>query len=182
MINIKKDTNLKILDKEVWLFKNNKVYIEKSNRIMDNNFIVNYKELENIFKTIIKKYKLNSTIFQNKIIILINKLYCETNIFVIKQIMYNLGYNNYSFIYEEDLYKDLYTNIISIWKDNGIYIKNNVESYIDINNKNDIKKIKSNTLLITSNKEIIDRLNKDIIIYEETDYPIFKMINKEKSI
>ena len=93
--------------------------------------------------------------------------------------MYNLGFSNYKLLYEEELYKDLYPNILSIWFDNGIYIKNNVEKYIDINNKNDMKGVIPNTLLITSNKDIIKRINKDLILYEYTDYPIFKMIEEK---
>ena len=91
--------------------------------------------------------------------------------------MYNLGLSNYKLLYEEDLYKDIYPNILSIWKTNGIYIYNNVENYIDINNKNDIKKISTNTLLITSNKDVLNILNKDLILYENDTNPIFDMIN-----
>ena len=91
--------------------------------------------------------------------------------------MYNLGLSNYKLLYEEDLYKDIYPNILSIWITNGIYIYNNVESYIDINNKNDIKKISTNTLLITSNKDVLNILNKDLILYENDTNPIFDMIN-----
>ena len=91
--------------------------------------------------------------------------------------MYNLGLSNYKLLYEEDLYKDIYPNILSIWKINGIYIYNNVENYIDINNKNDIKKISTNTLLITSNKDILNILKKDLILYENDTNPIFDMIN-----
>ena len=91
--------------------------------------------------------------------------------------MYNLGLSNYKLLYEEDLYKDIYPNILSIWITNGIYIYNNVENYIDINNKNDIKKISTNTLLITSNKDILNILNKDLILYENDTNPIFDMIN-----
>ena len=93
--------------------------------------------------------------------------------------MYNLGFSNYRLIYEEDMYVKLYPNILSIWNSNGIYIKNNVEYYIDINNKEDIKKIVNNTLLITSNKEIINKIKKDLILYEYTNYPIFKMIEEK---
>ena len=91
--------------------------------------------------------------------------------------MYNLGLSNYKLLYEEDLYKDIYPNILSIWITNGIYIYNNVENYIDINNKNDIKKISTNTLLITSNKDVLNILNKDLILYENDTNPIFDMIN-----
>lgn len=93
--------------------------------------------------------------------------------------MYNLGFSNYKIIYEEDIYKNIYPNILSIWNNNGIYIKNNVEYYIDINNKNDIKKIIPNTLLITSNKNILSKLNKDLILYEYDYYPIIKMIEEK---
>ena len=97
--------------------------------------------------------------------------------FILKTIMYNLGFSNYKLIYEEDLYKNIYPNILSIWNDNGIYIKNNVEKYIDINNKDDIKKISTNTLLITSNKNVYKKINKDLILYEFTEYPIFKLLD-----
>ena len=90
--------------------------------------------------------------------------------------MYNLGFSNYKLIYEEDIYKNIFPNILSIWNNNGI--KNNVEYYIDINNKNDLKKIIPNTLLITSNKNIINTINKDILQYEYDYYPIFKMIEE----
>ncbi len=127
-------------------------------------------------KYTIDKYKLSNLIIQNKIYIIINKLYCNTNLFILKTVMFNLGFSNYKIIYEEDLYKELYPNILSIWNTNGILIKNNTEIYIDINNKNDIKKIPTNTLLITSNKDIIKKLNENIIIYENTSYPIFDMM------
>ncbi len=168
---------IKILDNEIWISKNNKLYKEKTNTILENNFITNYKVLETNLKQIINKYKLTNLIIQNKIYIIINKLYCETNLFILKTIMYNLGLSNYKLLYEEDLYKDIYPNILSIWKINGIYIYNNVENYIDINNKNDIKKISTNTLLITSNKDILNILKKDLILYENDTNPIFDMIN-----
>ena len=168
---------IKILDNEIWISKNNKLYKEKTNTILENNFITNYKVLETNLKQIINKYKLTNLIIQNKIYIIINKLYCETNLFILKTIMYNLGLSNYKLLYEEDLYKDIYPNILSIWKTNGIYIYNNVENYIDINNKNDIKKISTNTLLITSNKDALNILNKDLILYENDTNPIFDMIN-----
>ena len=168
---------IKILDNEIWISKNNKLYKEKTNTILENNFITNYKVLETNLKQIINKYKLTNLIIQNKIYIIINKLYCETNLFILKTIMYNLGLSNYKLLYEEDLYKDIYPNILSIWITNGIYIYNNVESYIDINNKNDIKKISTNTLLITSNKDVLNILNKDLILYENDTNPIFDMIN-----
>lgn len=168
---------IKILDNEIWISKNNKLYKEKINTILENNFITNYKVLETNLKQIINKYKLTNLIIQNKIYIIINKLYCETNLFILKTIMYNLGLSNYKLLYEEDLYKDIYPNILSIWKTNGIYIYNNVENYIDINNKNDIKKISTNTLLITSNKDVLNILNKDLILYENDTNPIFDMIN-----
>ena len=167
---------IKILDNEIWISKNNKLYKEKTNTILENNFITNYKVLETNLKQIINKYKLTNLIIQNKIYIIINKLYCETNLFILKTIMYNLGLSNYKLLYEEDLYKDIYPNILSIWKTNGIYIYNNVENYIDINNKNDIKKISTNTLLITSNKNVLNILNKDLILYENDTNPIFEMI------
>ena len=168
---------IKILDNEIWISKNNKLYKEKTNTILENNFITNYKVLESNLKQIINKYKLTNLIIQNKIYIIINKLYCETNLFILKTIMYNLGLSNYKLLYEEDLYKDIYPNILSIWITNGIYIYNNVENYIDINNKNDIKKISTNTLLITSNKDVLNILNKDLILYENDTNPIFDMIN-----
>lgn len=168
---------IKILDNEIWISKNNKLYKEKTNTILENNFITNYKVLETNLKQIINKYKLTNLIIQNKIYIIINKLYCETNLFILKTIMYNLGLSNYKLLYEEDLYKDIYPNILSIWKTKGIYIYNNVENYIDINNKNDIKKISTNTLLITSNKDVLNILNKDLILYENDTNPIFDMIN-----
>ncbi len=168
---------IKILDNEIWISKNNKLYKEKTNTILENNFITNYKVLEINLKQIINKYKLTNLIIQNKIYIIINKLYCESNLFILKTIMYNLGLSNYKLLYEEDLYKDIYPNILSIWKTNGIYIYNNVENYIDINNKNDIKKISTNTLLITSNKDVLNILNKDLILYENDTNPIFDMIN-----
>ena len=90
--------------------------------------------------------------------------------------MYNLGLSNYKIIYEEDLYKDLYSNILSIWNTSGVYINNNVENYIDINNKNDIKLISDNTLLITNNKNILNKINKEILLYENDTNPIFEMI------
>lgn len=90
--------------------------------------------------------------------------------------MYNLGFSNYKVIYEEDLYKNLYKNILSIWNTNGVYLKDNVEYYIDINNKLDLKKVINNTLLITSNKEIINKFTKDLVLYENTHDPIFKLI------
>ena len=168
---------IKILDNEIWISKNNKLYKEKTNTILENNFITNYKVLEINLKQIINKYKLTNLIIQNKIYIIINKLYCETNLFILKTIMYNLGLSNYKLLYEEDLYKDIYPNVLSIWKTNGIYIYNNVENYIDINNKNDIKKISTNTLLITSNKDVLNILKKDLILYENDTNPIFDMIN-----
>lgn len=113
---------------------------------------------------------------QNKIYILINKLYCETNLYILKLTLYNLGFSNYKLIYEEDLLKDLHNPILSIWNKTGIYLKDNISHYIDIKNKQHIKLIENNTLLITSNKDIIPNLPKNILIYENTTDPIFKMI------
>lgn len=180
MANIKNKIYIKILDNEIWLYNKNNLYKEKTNNIMKNNFIINYKVLEDSLKKILTKYKLINLIIQNKIYILINKLYCETNLFVLKNIMYNLGLSNYKITYEEDLYKDLYPNILSIWNTNGVYLNNNVENYIDINNKNDLKLINDDTLLITNNKNILNKINKEILLYENDTNPIFEMIiNKQ---
>ena len=155
------------------------MYKEKTKEIMNNNFITNYKELTNSLKDTINKYKLSNLIIQNKIYIITNKLYCETNIFILKTVLYNLGFSNYKIIYEEELYKDLYKNILCIWNNNGIYIEDDKEYFIDLYNKEDVKKIKENTLLITHNKEIINRINKDLIIYEDNINPIFKLIEEK---
>lgn len=146
---------------------------------MRNNYIANYKILINSLKDTINKYKLSNLIIQNKLYIIINKLYCETNFYILKTILYNLGFSNYKIIYEEDLYKELYQNILCIWNTNGVYIEQDKEYYIDLYNKDDIKRIKENTLLITHNKEIIKRINKDLIIYENTTNPIFKLIEEK---
>ena len=58
---------IKILDNEIWISKNNKLYKEKTNTILENNFITNYKVLETNLKQIINKYKLTNLIIQNKI-------------------------------------------------------------------------------------------------------------------
>ncbi len=175
-----RNTIIKILDNEIWVYKNKELDKIKSNELMKYNYITNYKNLSNVLKDIIKKYKLTNTVFQNKIYILINKLYCETNIFIIKNVLYNLGLNNYKFIYEEDYYINLNESILSIWNTIGIFIKDNKEYYIDLINKINIDKIKDTKLLITLNKEIIKDIldiNKDIVIYENTKDSIFSMID-----
>lgn len=163
------------MDREIWLYKNNILYKEKTNEIMNNNFITNHKELTKSLKNTINKYKLSNMIIQNKIYIIINKLYCETNLYILKVVLYNLGFSNYKLIYEEDLYKNMNDKVLSTWKDNGIYLKNNVCYYIDIKNKQDLKLIEKDTLLITSNKDIINKINKNILLYENTTDPIFKL-------
>ena len=178
MININTKILIKILDNEIWLYKNNELYKEKTNEIIKDNFITRYKTLEKELKSIIDKYKLSGLVIQNKLNILINKLYSETNLYVLKTVLYNLGFSNYKLIYEEDLYKDLYKNILCIWINNGVYIENDKEIYIDLYKKDNIRRIKQNTLVITHNKDIIKRINKDIITYEETEAPVFKMINE----
>jgi hypothetical protein len=170
------DLKIRLITYKILIYKNKKLYKEKTNEIIKNNFITNYKTLTEHLKKTIDKYKLSNLIIQNKIYILINKLYCETNLYILKVVMYNLGFSNYKVIYEEDLYKNLYKNILCIWNTNGIYIKDNVEYYIDINNKLDLKKIINNTLLITSNNEIINRFTKELVLYENTIDPIFKLI------
>ena len=75
MANIKNHIYIKILDNEIWLYNKNNLYKEKTNNIMKNNFIINYKELEDSLKRILTKYKLINLIIQNKIYFLINKLY-----------------------------------------------------------------------------------------------------------
>lgn len=176
MINISTKILIKLLDNEIWLYKNNKLYKEKTNEIIKDNFIINYKILEKELKKIIEKHKLSSFIIQNKLNFIINKLYCETNLYVLKTVLYNLGFSNYRLIYEEELYKKLYKNILCIWNYNGIYLENDKEIYVDLYKKENIKRIKQNTLVITHNKDIIRRINKDIITYEEMEIPIFKMI------
>jgi len=174
--NINTKILIKVLDDEIWLFKNNKLYKERTNEIIKDNFITNYKTLEKELKIIIDKYKLSGLVIQNKLNIIINKLYCETNLYVIKTVLYNLGFSNYKLIYEEDYYKNLYKNILCIWNYNGVYIEKEKEIYIDLYKKENIRRIKSNTLVITHNKEIIKRINKDLISYEDTETPVFKMI------
>ena len=176
MNNINTKILIKVLDDEIWLFKNNKLYKERTNEIIKDNFITNYKTLEKELKIIIDKYKLSGLVIQNKLNIIINKLYCETNLYVIKTVLYNLGFSNYKLIYEEDYYKNLYKNILCIWNYNGVYIEKEKEIYIDLYKKENIRRIKSNTLVITHNKEIIKRINKDLISYEDTETPVFKMI------
>lgn len=176
MIIIKNKIILKLLDNEILLYKNKKIYKIKTEQYIKNNYIFNYKILLNTLKKVITKYKLSNIFIQNKLLILINKLYCETNYLVLKIVMNELGFSNYKLIYEEDLYKNMYPSILSLWNDKGIYLNNDVEKYIDINNKKDIRMLTTDTLLITNNKNIISKLNKDIIIYEDTDYPIFKLL------
>jgi len=112
VIIIKFKILIKILDNEIWLYKNNKLYKEKTNEIIKDNFITRYKTLEKELKSIIDKYKLSGLVIQNILNILINKLYSETNLYILKTVLYNLGFSNYKLIYEEDLYKDLYKNIL----------------------------------------------------------------------
>lgn len=176
MIIIKNKIILKLLDNEILLYKNKKIYKIKTEQYIKNNYIFNYKILLNTLKKVITKYKLSNIFIQNKLLILINKLYCETNYLVLKIVMNELGFSNYKLIYEEDLYKNMYPSILSLWNDKGIYLNNDVEKYIDINNKKNIRMLTTNTLLITNNKNVISKLNKDIIIYEDTDYPIFKLL------
>lgn len=176
MIIIKNKIILKLLDNEILLYKNKKIYKIKTEQYIKNNYIFNYKILLNTLKKVITKYKLSNIFIQNKLLILINKLYCETNYLVLKIIMNELGFSNYKLIYEEDLYKNMYPSILSLWNDKGIYLNNDVEKYIDINNKTDVRMVTADTLLITNNKNVISKLNKDIIIYEDTDYPIFKLL------
>ena len=174
---------IKLLDDEIWLFKNNELIKEKTNKIITNNFITNNKLLHEHLKKIINKYKLSSSIIQNKIYIIINKLYCETNIYVIKNIMYNLGLTNYKFIFEEDTYKGYNKNILSYWDNNGIYISNDREFYIDYKT-NLSNLVEENTLVITANKDILSYINKKILVYENTICPIFSILinNKIKNI
>ena len=166
---------IKFLDEEIWIFKNNELIKEKTQRMIMNNYITNYKVLHDNFKKILNKYKITSAIIQNNIYILINKLYCETNKYVIKNIMYNLGLTNYKFIYEEDIYKDFSKNILSYWSDNGIYINNDREFYIDYKT-NLSNLIEENTLVITSNKDILNYINKKVLIYENTICPVFSIL------
>ncbi|MBQ3020843.1 MAG: hypothetical protein IJD92_01305 [Bacilli bacterium] len=166
---------IKILDNEIWLYKDNILYKEETLNIMDNNYITDYKVLSDSLKETIDKYKLSNMFIQNKIYILINKLYCETNLYILKMVLYNLGFSNYKTIYEEDLYKSLYDNIICIWTNNGIYLSEGKEEYIEIKEFN-LNNIDKKTLLITSNKDILENINDNLLLYENTKDPIFKMI------
>ena len=176
MIIIKNKIILKLLDNEMLLSKNKKIYKIRTEQYIKNNYIFNYKILLNTLKKVITEYKLSNIFIQNKLLILINKLYCETNYLVLKIIMNELGFSNYKLIYEEDLYKNMYPSILSLWNDKGIYLNNDVEKYIDMNNKTAVRMVTADTLLITNNKNVISKLNKDIIIYEDIDYPIFKLL------
>ncbi len=143
---------------------------------MKNNFIIDNGKLSDCLKNIIKKLKLNNSIIQNKIHIIINKLYCESNKYIIKNILYNFGLNNYVYTYEEDLYKDLNGSILSIWKNNGILYNATKEEFVELC---DIEKIKEANILITETKDIIDyikSINKNIIIYEDIKHPIFSLL------
>ena len=170
---------IKILDEEIWMFKNNELIKEKTQLIMTNNYIINHKILLNSLKSILNKYKITNTIIQSNIYIIINKLYCETNIYVIKSILYNLGITNYKFIYEEDVYKEYNKNILSYWSNNGIYISNDREFYIDYKT-NLSNLIEEDTLVITANKDLLNYINKKILIYENTTCPVFSIINNIK--
>ena len=176
---MKKTILIKILNNEIWIFKNNELLIEKTQTIINNNFITNYETLTKSLKKIINKHKILNNIIQNNIYIIINKLYCETNLFIIKHVMYNLGIVNYKLIYEEDIYKEYNKSILSYWKDCGIYIDNEKEIYIDYKtNLNDL--LKENTLVITADKDIITRINKKILIYENTICTIFSILSNKK--
>ena len=168
---------LKILNTEIWIYKNNELLKEKTNKIIENNFITNYKMLYEDIKKIFNKYKITNTIIQNNIYIIINKLYCNTNIYVIKNIMYNLGITNYKLIYEEDIYNKFNNNILSYWNDNGIYISNGREIYVDYKT-NLSNLIEDNTLIITANKDILNYINKKYILYENTICPIFSILTE----
>lgn len=146
---------------------------------MKNNFITNYKTLYKRLQKIIIKHKITNVIFQNEINIVINKLYCETNIFILKNVMYNLSITNYKIIYEEDYYKNINNKILCMWDNIGIYIDNNNENFVDYKtNINEL--IDDNTLVITTNKSIIEKINKKILLYENTKCPVFNMIKNKK--
>lgn len=171
---------IKILDSEIWIYKDNKLIKNKTTLVMKDNFIVNNTNLYKQLKKILNNLKLKNKIFQNKYIILINKLYCETNLSVLKDIMYNLGITNYSFKYEEDLYSNLFDNVLCIWNDNGVYKQNNYEIFININDLKNINFPKEKVFLITSNSKIINDIKKilpNIIVYENTIDSIFKIKN-----
>ena len=166
---------IKFLDEEIWLYKKNELIKEATEKIISNNFITNNKSLEKSLKIIFNKHKILNSIIQNNIYILINKLYCETNKYIIKNVMYNLGISNYKLIYEEDLYNEYNTNILSYWNNNGIYINNNREFYIDY--KTNLSNIlEDGALVITANREILSYINKKIIVYEDTICPVFNII------
>lgn len=170
---------IKVLDNEIWMFKDNELIKMKTQTMITNNFITNYKVLLNSLKNMLSKHKVTNTLIQNNILIIINKLYCETNIFVLKNIMYNLGITNYKFIYEEDVYKNLNKKILSFWNDNGIYISNDREFYVDYKT-NLTNLVEENALIITANKDILSYINKKILVYENTTCPIFSIIINKK--
>ena len=93
--------------------------------------------------------------------------------------MYNLGITNYKLIYEEDLYNEYNTNILSYWTNNGVYINNNREFYVDY--KTNLSNIlEEGALVITANKDILPYLKKKITVYENTICPIFTILANKK--
>ena len=71
--------------------------------------------------------------------------------------------------------------ILSYWNNNGIYLNDNNELYVDCNTNLD-KLIENNTMIITANKDILNNINKKYTIYEDIKCPIFHIFinNKEK--
>lgn len=183
-------------------------YIKKLNKLevikpykntLDNGKIIDRNKFIKIFKKIKEIYKLNNFIFNEKIIIIINKTYNKEDKILLQQIMEELEYKNITFINELELikigkkslfinfnytyfyiyYMDEYGLINIINLKNNMIIKKVLNHIINLLNKN--------TIIITGKnyKELVNMLKKtkyNYLYYEENECLFINLFIKNKSV
>ena len=183
-------------------------YIKKLNKLevikpykntLDNGKIIDRNKFIKIFKKIKEIYKLNNFIFNEKIIIIINKTYNKEDKILLLQIMEELEYKNITFINELELikigkkslfinfnytyfyiyYMDEYGLINIINLKNNMIIKKVLNHIINLLNKN--------TIIITGKnyKELVNMLKKtkhNYLYYEENECLFINLFIKNKSV
>ena len=100
--------------------------------IIINNKIANIKLFNNTLNNLIKKYKLNNSLFKESITIIINDTYTDVDKFILNNLFESFNYKNIIFINENKTY-NLNNNIayINIKEDNILLTY--IDSYKNIN-------------------------------------------------
>ena len=127
-----------IVDNEINIIDKQKVYTSKFKSI-NKGYIISKKDFMEEYVTFLKKEKIKSKLLNNKIEIIFNSFYTESDKFYFENIFLELGYLKVEFKNQLDILEDKYTYI----EINNTYMVINLDKgiYFDLEYFKDIPKI-----------------------------------------